>query len=254
MAVNTSKGTVRFEAFELDLRAGELRKDGAKPVRLPEQPFRILTMLLEHPGQVVRREEIRKKLWPNDTIVEFEHSISAAMNRLRQALGDSADNPRYIETLVRRGYRLLVQVEWVGVAAGFSPAQPGSVDLSLGSAAFAKGKAAEAQPSSNALSPDGTSFAISKVDGTGIQLRLLSLSGGSDREITVKGWPNITGLDWSADGKGLLLRMRLVASPRASLYGSERQCPGARAVQGRERIWGAPSPDGRYLAHGRGHR
>jgi serine/threonine protein kinase/Tol biopolymer transport system component len=113
VAVNTSKGLVRFEAFELDLRAGELRKDGAKPVRLPEQPFRILTMLLEHAGDVVTREELRKKLWPNDTIVEFEHSISAAMNRLRQALGDSADNPRYIETLVRRGYRLMVPVEWV---------------------------------------------------------------------------------------------------------------------------------------------
>jgi DNA-binding winged helix-turn-helix (wHTH) protein len=72
-----------------------------------------LTMLLQHPGEVVSREEIRKKLWPNDTIVEFEHSISAAMNRLRQALGDSADNPRYIETLARRGYRLMAPVEWV---------------------------------------------------------------------------------------------------------------------------------------------
>src|SRR6516225_4638678 len=113
VAVNTSRGLVRFEAFELDLRAGELRKEGATAVRLSEQPFRILTMLLEHAGEVVTREEIRKKLWPNDTIVEFEHSISAAMNRLRQALGDSADNPRYIETLARRGYRLLVPVEWL---------------------------------------------------------------------------------------------------------------------------------------------
>jgi len=101
VAVITSKGLARFAAFELDLRAGELRKDGAKQVRLPEQPFRILTMLLERPGQVVSREEIRKTLWPNDTVVEFEHSISAAMNRLRQALGDSADHPRYIETLAR---------------------------------------------------------------------------------------------------------------------------------------------------------
>ena len=75
MAINTSQGLVRFGGFELDLRAGELRREGAKPVRLPEQPFLILTMLLEHPGQVVSREEIRKKLWPNDTIVEFEHSI-----------------------------------------------------------------------------------------------------------------------------------------------------------------------------------
>ena len=121
MAVNTSKGLVRFEAFELDLRAGELRKDGAKPIRLPEQPFRILTMLLEHPGEVVTREEIRKKLWPNDTIVEFEHSISAAMNLLRQALGDSADNPRYIETLARRGYRFICPVD---VGAGLAPPSP----------------------------------------------------------------------------------------------------------------------------------
>jgi len=176
------------------------------------------------------------------------------MNRLRQALGDSADHPRYIETLARRGYRLLVQVEWVGVAAGFSPAQPGSVDLSLGSAAFAKGKAAEAQPSSNALSPDGTSFAISKVEGTGIQLRLLSLSGGSDREITVKGWPNITGLDWSADGKGLYLGC-VSSQARALLYMDLKG--NARVLaqyKGGERIWAAPSPDGRYLAHGRGHR
>jgi len=121
VAVNTSKGLVRFEAFELDLRAGELRKDGAKPIRLPEQPFRILTMLLEHPGEVVTREEIRKKLWPNDTIVEFEHSISAAMNLLRQALGDSADNPRYIETLARRGYRFICPVD---VGAGLAPPSP----------------------------------------------------------------------------------------------------------------------------------
>jgi DNA-binding winged helix-turn-helix (wHTH) protein len=97
MEAARSENAVCFGPFKLDLKAGELRQDGVKPVRLSEQPFRILTMLLEHPGEVVTREEIRKKLWPNDTIVEFEHSISAAMNRLRQALGDSADNPRYIE-------------------------------------------------------------------------------------------------------------------------------------------------------------
>ena len=78
-------------------------------------------MLLERPAEVVTREEIRKKLWPNDTIVEFEHSISAAMNRLRQALGDSADNPRYIETLARRGYRFICPVD---VGAGLAPPSP----------------------------------------------------------------------------------------------------------------------------------
>src|SRR6516225_9966381 len=124
MAVNTSKGLGRFEGFELHLRAGEVRKDGAKPVRLPEQPFQILTMLLKHPGKVVTREEIRKRLWPNDTIVEFEHSISAAMNRLRQALGDSAESPRFVETVPRRGYRFIAPVEGIGLAgAGLSPSR-----------------------------------------------------------------------------------------------------------------------------------
>ena len=131
MAVNTSTGLVRFAGFELDLRAGELRKEGATAVRLSEQPFRILTMLLEHAGEVVTREEIRKKLWPNDTIVEFEHSISAAMNRLRQALGDSVDNPRYIETLARRGYRLVVPVKWVDAGRGL-PTAPGQVASATG--------------------------------------------------------------------------------------------------------------------------
>ena len=88
------------------------RPDGAK-ARLGEQPLRILLVLLEHPGSVVLREEIRRKLWPNDTIVEFEHSIGAAMNRLRQALGDSAGKPKYIETLARRGYRWMTEVERV---------------------------------------------------------------------------------------------------------------------------------------------
>jgi eukaryotic-like serine/threonine-protein kinase len=124
-AVDRSRGLARFEGFELDLRAGELRpvdsKNGRKTVRLPEQPFLILTMLLERPGQVVTREEIRKRLWPNDTVVEFEHSISAAMNRLRQALGDAADKPRFIETLARRGYRWMVPVEWLEAAPEAAP-------------------------------------------------------------------------------------------------------------------------------------
>jgi serine/threonine protein kinase len=111
LGVKRPQSVIRFERFELDLRSGELRRDGAKSVRLSEQPFRILVLLLERPLEVVTREELRKKLWPNDTIVEFEHSISAAMNRLRQALGDSAEKPHYIETLARRGYRWMVPVE-----------------------------------------------------------------------------------------------------------------------------------------------
>ncbi|MBZ5596693.1 MAG: protein kinase [Acidobacteriia bacterium] len=101
---------IRFESFEVNLRSGELRRDGER-LRLPEQSFLILTMLLERPGEVVMREEIQKRLWPNDTVVEFENSINAAVKRLRLALEDSADQPRYIETLARRGYRWMVRVE-----------------------------------------------------------------------------------------------------------------------------------------------
>src|SRR5438094_1953902 len=108
----SSPVAAHFAGVRLDLRAGELQNGGGKTARLPDQPFRILKILLDHSGEVVTREEVRKRLWPNDTIVEFEHSISAAMNRLRQALGDSADHPHYIETLARRGYRWKVPAEW----------------------------------------------------------------------------------------------------------------------------------------------
>jgi Tol biopolymer transport system component/DNA-binding winged helix-turn-helix (wHTH) protein len=110
MTVGRSSNVIRFGVFEVDLRAGELRKQGLK-LRLPEQSFQILAMLLEHPGELVTREEIQKRLWPDDTIVEFENSISAAIRRLRLALGDSADEPRFVETLARRGYRLTVPIE-----------------------------------------------------------------------------------------------------------------------------------------------
>jgi serine/threonine protein kinase len=111
--IESSYRVALFEGFRLDLRAGELCREGDKPVSLPEQPFRILAMLLERSGDLVTREEIQEALWPNGTIVEFEHSISAAINRLRQVLGDSAEEPRYIETLARRGYRWKGRVEWV---------------------------------------------------------------------------------------------------------------------------------------------
>jgi serine/threonine-protein kinase len=101
---------VRFGAFEIDLRGGEMRKEGRK-IRLQEQPFQILRMLLECPGQVVPRAEIRKRLWPDNTVVEFDQSINAAVKRLRSALRDSAEKPRYIETVARQGYRFIGEVE-----------------------------------------------------------------------------------------------------------------------------------------------
>jgi cholera toxin transcriptional activator len=100
----------RFGVFELDLAAGELRKNGAK-LRLQEQPFQVLALLLERAGEVVTREELRQQLWPADTFVDFDHSLNTAVNKLRETLGDSASSPRYIETLARRGYRFIAPVQ-----------------------------------------------------------------------------------------------------------------------------------------------
>jgi serine/threonine protein kinase len=107
---DTLPDCVRLGVYLVDLRAGELRSSN-QTLLLREQPLQILRMLVESDGELVSREEIRKKLWPNDTIVEFDHSINAAIKNLRRALGDSADEPKYIETLARRGYRLMVPVE-----------------------------------------------------------------------------------------------------------------------------------------------
>ena len=101
---------ISFGPFELDVRPGELRKNGIRR-RLAEQPLRILLLLLEQPGELVTRAEIRLRLWPNETVVEFDHGINAAVRKLREALGDTAEQPRYIETVARRGYRFLPEVE-----------------------------------------------------------------------------------------------------------------------------------------------
>src|SRR4051812_37052301 len=103
----TPTGTrICFEDFEADLRTRELLRSGRR-VRLPNQSFVVLATLLEQPGQLVTREELRKALWPKDTHVEYEQALNAAVNRLREALRDSADSPRYVETLPRRGYRFI---------------------------------------------------------------------------------------------------------------------------------------------------
>src|SRR2546427_6580209 len=101
----STRTLVRFGAFELDLRTGELRKRGTK-IRLQQQPFRVLALLLERTGDVVTREELRRAIWP-DTAVEFEEGLDATIYKLRNALGDSAEHPRFVETLPRRGYRFI---------------------------------------------------------------------------------------------------------------------------------------------------
>ena len=110
-----ARGRLRFGVFELDLRAGELRKHGLR-VRLQEQPFQVLAALLGKPGEVVTREELQKKLWPADTFVDFDHGLNKTINKIREALGDSAESPRFVETVARRGYRFLAEVKVVDAA------------------------------------------------------------------------------------------------------------------------------------------
>jgi DNA-binding winged helix-turn-helix (wHTH) protein len=138
----------RFGVFELDLSAGELRKSGVK-LRLQGQPFQVLALLLERAGEVVTREELQQKLWPTDTFVDFDHSLNTAINKVREALGDSASSPRYVETLARRGYRFIAPVrtgkseERLSVAPG-----PSSGNES------ASGVSSEAAASTVALHPE----------------------------------------------------------------------------------------------------
>jgi TolB-like protein/DNA-binding winged helix-turn-helix (wHTH) protein/Tfp pilus assembly protein PilF len=110
--IGSTREKMRFAAFEVDLRAGQLRKHG-KRIRLQQQPFRILALLLEHPDEIVTREELQKNIWPADTFVDFDVGLAAAIHKLRQALGDSAEAPRFIETLPKRGYRFIAPVESV---------------------------------------------------------------------------------------------------------------------------------------------
>jgi cholera toxin transcriptional activator len=101
---------IRFGIFEVDSQSGELRRHGLK-IKLQEQPFQALVMLLERAGEVVTREQLQRKLWPADTFVDFDRGLNRAINRLRDALGDDSNNPRFIETLPQRGYRFIVPVE-----------------------------------------------------------------------------------------------------------------------------------------------
>jgi len=114
-----SSGSVRFGAFEVDLRAGEVYKSGRK-IRLQVLPFQALVLLLERPGEVITRKEFEQRLWPGDTFVDFDHSLNTAIRKLRQALGDGKKKPRFIETLPKRGYRFIGKLEH---AAALKPAK-----------------------------------------------------------------------------------------------------------------------------------
>lgn len=126
-----SANVVRFDVFEVDLRAAELYKSGRR-VKLQVQPLHILALLLEHPGEVRTREELRQRLWPADTFVDFDHSLNTAVKKLRQALGDDKKKPRFVETLPKRGYRFIGTVKERAASAS-QPAAPHAKSPSSGS-------------------------------------------------------------------------------------------------------------------------
>ena len=125
-----SSKILHFGVFEVDPRAGELRKHGLR-LKLPEQPFQILTLLLEKPGEIITRDELRNRLWQGDTFVDFDHGLNNAVMRLREVLGDSSESPRFVETIPRRGYRFIAPVE----ESLFPPKLPASADADTGSSA-----------------------------------------------------------------------------------------------------------------------
>ena len=145
-SIDKADRLLRFGVFELDLAAGELRKNGRR-IRLQEQPFQVLVALLENAGSVVTREDLRQKIWPADTFVDFDHSLNTAVNKIRESLGDSASSPRFVETLARRGYRFIAPVGGVG-----APSRAGSSALPPASSA--------ATPADNASLPDVISNGI----------------------------------------------------------------------------------------------
>lgn len=270
MAVMSSNGNqvIRFGVFELDPRAGELRRNGSR-VRLQEQPLQVLTVLLEHPGEVVGREELQKRLWPADTFVDFDHSLNAAIRRLRDALGDSAENPRYVETVARRGYRFLAPVNgvakqafapmprrrhWplaaaigtvlvVGVVIGFHAAKRQLANPPLRQRRLTANPA-EAPVLDGVISPDGRYLAFA--DKTGLGLRLIETGETHMLSLPPNFKPEPTS--WFPDGAHLLATW--VAGPKEPPGIWEISTLGSAPRKLAEVGWNpAISPDGRLIAY-----
>ncbi len=267
--------TLRFGVFAVDRKTGELRRNGVK-VRLQDQPLQILLTLLEHPGEVVTREELRGRLWPDDTFVDFEHSINTAVRRLRDALGDSAENPRFVETVARKGYRFLAPVSgaadestspeaagahphparllWilgvvvlalvVGIIVGFHAGPSTSTPEANITERRLTANAPELPVLDGVISPDGKYLAFT--DPSGFYLR--QIDTGETHAIKLPVGFNPRPRSWFPDGSHLLATW--IAQPREpdsiweiSLLGGT---PRKLVAQGG---WPAVSPDGSTIAY-----
>jgi len=279
--VGSDNGTrsVRFGTYELDLRAGELRRSGSK-VKLQEQPLKVLTLLLEHPGEVVTREQLQKALWPEDTFVDFDHSLNAAIRRLRDALGDSAEDPRFVETVARRGYRFLVPVNgypnlahaavpptiarpkhrpivlltvtlalgvMVGLLIAYWP--HGSKSIKLGQV---KQRRLTANPEEDpvkgaAISPDGRYLAFA--DNTGFYLR--EVDSGETHALKLPAGFSAVPVAWYPDGSHVIVTRPEGPYSQSGLWKLSVMGGSAQALTADGRR-PAVSPDGSQIAFVRG--
>jgi len=265
-------GIVRFGVFEVDRKTGELRRNGAK-VKLQEQPLQVLFTLLERPGALITREELRSRLWAHDTFVDFDHSLNAAVRRLRDALGDSAENPRFVETMARRGYRFLAPVNgepralpaettrhapyvwWilgttalvmlvVGIAVGRRMSRKETPFKTAMTERRLTANAPENLVQAGAISPDGKYLAFA--DAGGFYLRQID-TGETQRVRLPKGF-DAKPAAWFPDGAHVV--MVGVAGPNESASMWEISVMGGAPVtlsaQGR---YPAVSPDGSQIAY-----
>jgi Tol biopolymer transport system component/DNA-binding winged helix-turn-helix (wHTH) protein len=279
-----TNGVIRFGVFEADLRAGELRRNGSR-IRLQERPFQVLALLLAKPGELVTREELQSKLWPADTFVDFDHGLNAAVKRLRDTLGDFADNPRFIETLARRGYRFIAPVsgsaatprelsrdpqpakpreasshvrsDWqialatslvllFGIFGGWQAGHRSAASIRLSERRLTANP--ENEPiMSAALSPDGRYLAFT--DRTGLFLRVVS--SGETHSVAIPDSGKARSVSWFPDGNHVLVARAAVPSEQPSLWhvsvfgGTPR-----KLIDAAEN--GMVSPDGSQLAFLRG--
>ncbi len=271
--------SIRFATFEVDAQSGELRKHGIR-IKLQDQPFKILLALLERPGEVVSREELKQRIWGNDTFVDFDRGLSAAVNRLREALGDSADNPRYVETMARRGYRFIAPVEgppqpaaapqpppaparplrkpvWIALALATAAVSGTGIWLarrdSLPPPKLVRLTGFAGTNSFPSFSPDGTQVAFNWTGETqdnvdiNVDVYVMMLGGATALRLTsdpAADW----GPAWSPDGRQIAFVSNrgqggiYLVSP---LGGQERKVLDLRVAASSRPSW---SPDGKFLA------
>jgi Tol biopolymer transport system component/DNA-binding winged helix-turn-helix (wHTH) protein len=250
---------ISFGEFELDVRTGELRK-GERRIRLQEQPFQILLMLLEHPGELVTRDEICKRLWPSGTIVEFEHSVATAIKKLRQALDDEAESPRYVETLPRRGFRFIFpEVDSAGAAdePSAAPSPVMSSSEAASEAAAAPRAATRARHGWRLKALAGFAVALVCVLGWLAWRFLIAPRVPAGETLDTSSLVQVTALpgadrDPSLSPDGSLLAYSSDQSGSFEIY-IKSLAPGGRAMQltsdGGQNFQPAWSPDGKLIAY-----